>query len=102
MEMRRLHQEDRGRLRDSLGLERLARHGLQAQPQGLRRRRRVAPPQARGGLPLRLPRRHLHEAQLGRRLRERGRARGHRECMLPLDYNLGGGLIGYLLLDGGI
>ena len=54
-----------------VGLERLARHGLQAEPRGLRRRRRVEAPQAGGGLPLRLPRRHVHQEELGRRLRGR-------------------------------
>ena len=32
----RFHQKDTGGLRDPLGLKRLARHALQAEPQGLR------------------------------------------------------------------
>ena len=61
---RRRCQEDRGRLRDPLGLERLGVHGIQPQREGLRGNRGMEEQAARARLPLRLHRRHLFEAQL--------------------------------------
>lgn len=54
------------------------RHRLQPQREGLRVHRDMAAEAARGRLPLRLRRRYLPQAQLGRVLRERGRAGRHR------------------------
>ena len=49
-----LDPQDRGRLRDPLGLQRLGRHRLQPQREGVRVGRGVAQPPPRARLPLRL------------------------------------------------
>ena len=69
---------DRGRIRDSLGVDRLRRDRLQPQREGVRLGRGVAEPPARARLPLRPRRRDIPEAQPGRGLRERRRHGGHR------------------------
>ncbi len=65
-------------LRDPVGVERVGGDRLEPEREGVRRGRGVAKPPARSRLPLRLRRRHLPEAQLGRELRERGGDGGDR------------------------
>lgn len=60
------------------GRRRLRRHGLQSQREGVQGGRRVAVPAADPRLSVRLHRRHLPEALLGRLLRERGGDGGDR------------------------
>lgn len=83
-----VHQADRGRERDALGPRRLGRHRLEPEREGLRGRRGAAQRAARARPPLRLRRRHLPEAQLGRQLRERRRDGRHRRQRrrLPRDH----------------
>lgn len=75
---RRVHQEDRGRLRDTVGVERVGGNGVEPKRQGVRGRRGMEEQTACPQIPLRLRRRHLPQEELGRLLRERGRHGGHR------------------------
>ena len=74
----RLDAQDRGRLRDPVGVVRVGVNRLQAEREGVRVRRGVAQPPTRPGVPLRLRRRHLPQKVVGWLLRERGRDGGHR------------------------
>src|SRR5262245_29834266 len=60
------------------GHARQPEHGQRAEPEDLRPHRGLAEPAARRRAPLRVPRRPLAEAELGRRGQERGRAGGRR------------------------
>ena len=93
---RRLHQEDRGRIRDPLGRERVGIDGLEPQREGVRGRRGMALQAAHLRLSLCLRRRDLPEAGLGRLLRERGRDGGHRRQRrrLPRGHRRRGGVHG--------
>ena len=71
-------QEDRGRLRDPVGRERVGGDRVEPQREGVRGRRGVEEQAADPRVPLRLRRRHLPQEKLGRLLRERGRDGGHR------------------------
>ena len=93
---RRLHQAHRGRERDPLGRERVGRDRLQPQREGVQERRGVALEEAHAGVPVRVHRRDLPQAQLGRGLRERGRDGGHRRRRgrAPRDHRVRRGLHG--------
>lgn len=99
----RIHQEDRGRLRDPLGVELLPRDRLQPQREGVRLGRGIEEPLSRPGLPLRLRRRNLPEARLGRRPRERRRhdRHRHRRRRLPRGHRRRRGLHGSRWRAGG-
>ncbi len=73
----RLHQEDRGRLRAPVGSAGVLRHRLQPQREAFASIETWRQRPLEGGY-LRLRRRYLPQAQLGRVLRERGRAGRHR------------------------
>ena len=60
------------------GRRRFRRHGLQPERQGVQGRGRMEMPSSGPRIPVRLHRRHLPEAQLGRLLRERGGDGGDR------------------------
>lgn len=75
---RGLDPQDGGRLRDPPGPRRLGRRRLEPQREGLRLGRGVEEPPPRARLPLRLRRRDLPQARLGRLMRERRRDGRHR------------------------
>ena len=81
---RGLHAPHRGRVRDPLGRQRVGRHRLQPQREGLRGGRGVARPPSGSRVPIRLRRRHLPQEVLGRQLRERGRDGGNRRQLRRL------------------
>src|SRR5262249_46237123 len=75
---RRLRPPCRGHHGGPVGYEGQPEHGQRAEPDGLRPHRGVAEPPRRGRAPLRLPRRHLAETDLGRRGPQRGGPGGRR------------------------
>ena len=90
----RLDPQDRGHERDPLGLERLSRHRLHPRREGVRLGRGVEEQAARVRLPLRPRGRDIPQAQLGKRLGERGGDGGHRRQRrrLPRGHRRRGGV----------
>jgi len=76
--MRRIEDITPSIQRGPVGLARERQHGQRAGPEGLRPDRGVAEPEDRGRARVRLPRRAVAQAELGRRGQERGGAGGDR------------------------